>query len=1321
MEMKKIICPKCGGTVALSNDCAGGCCSGCGANYQVGGDAPLRQAEPAPALAQDPGNADISRPAVRGQLGVAARAREEENQRRASAARESARVASAPASAPSAPAPVRGRVARKSPASRPFSGNPFRDPRGVDGVLSAGRDGALRLPEARGLIKKKKWARANELLDDILMRSPTLAEAHVLKVMAANRKKKEAGLAEVGSSLAQNRNFELAMRYADPALRARLESYLEEKTPDEESNGEVGGAVIAAAAVIGTSADETANETRDAEEKPAETAPSDERKKEKKEKQEKQEKQEKHAAPAEDAADAEGEESAPQVAAIAMTPAAAELAIADTDRRLVEDRQRRIDRTELSRKLARADRARKRKKWGKADRLYDEVLLSEPECAEAYLGKLLVAQHMANEKELARAKDLAGEQYFALAMFYSAGNLRKRLNGYVNSSNANRIAAERRDVLESARRDRALSAIADERLAEVKAQMSAQESEDREAGLSPEEADARRSKRLSAVLDRADKALSRKRWKRASALYRDALEIDGTSSEAYIGLLLVDLRLNEERKLAHYDRDFEMNENFLLALHFGSRATRQRLEYYLHGAQKRGGLAPVSVKGKDKKEKDRKEKEGGDTAVLPLALAAGAAGAEVAALREEMLARFDSLAASSAEANGANAAARAEDAAEVARIRSDLSDKLDNISSSASDAQSAELAAHAATLSAVNEMQKVLSMHLDTSRSEVSGLREEMNARFDSLTAAVASNRDEQLIYSAREAQVHEAERAALLARVHAAEAAADDARVLAHERAELDARMTAAESELARLRGDPATLPSEAEIDKLLARADAKRAKGRFAPAVTIYSQVLKMNPTRAEGYLGLLLCELKLRKEKKLEDCPVSFSDRENYALAVRFAEPGLRKRLVKYAEQVDKRVGRRRIDLERVRGENEAKRIENAAATAQAIVVAEGKRAVEIARASTFGLSAQQIDSKLARARRQVRRGSFDRARETLAEITRLAPDTADAYILLLMCDFTCRRESKLGSLQIDIRTNRNYILACHFGKRATCRRLAKYAESSAARAARASKQSRGEYQRMLAVEEAGIRSERDAVHRALGDRYDADRAAVEMAAARAAVRSKNHEKNKRLCEKGMDALARKKWERAGKYFSRVLEDDPASADAHIGKLLLSLSCRDLSDLAAQKTSFRTNHHYTLALSCADLTTKQRLIAICERVDARARSAAPGSSQVLSTHVELGERRRENLERELRQANVRNRELENEVAQLRAGKHGEGRDGDYRLHGECSIEEPISRSPLSSLGVALFLLGGLVLTVLAVGIGILFAKYGGSVTDMLAAFRK
>lgn len=909
---------------------------------------------------------------------------------------------------------------------------------------------------------------------------------------------------------------------------------------------------------------------------------------------------------------------------------AASAAIADADKRLVTRRIENVDRAAVRKKLRRADRALARRKWKRADALYNDVILADPERAEAYLGKALAGRRATDLRALGEHADLSSDQYFLLALHYSDGALRRRLDACADASTKAKINASRRELSDSESRRRALDRITESRLAEIAARTERAEQERQKSGASPEEADRLRSRRLAKQLDSADRLREKGKWKKAASHYRAALEIDGECSEAYVGLLLIDLRLKSERELAKYDKDFESNENFLLAVHYGSRATRKRLESALASVQEKNGLRPVS------------------SSVRPLRV-------------EPSVSAIDS-----------------EASAELSRVGVELGAKIG-------------------------------SLELATREREIS-------------LAHVSS----------LEGRLADAERSALAARINAAEASAVDARNYAFDKAELTARLSAAQVELAHLRGllgapygdEKVTVygtvitTGREEVPYLLKDADKLLRAGKFTRAEEIYRKALKLDPTCPEAYRGCLLCELRLRRTKMLDGHDVSFSDRENFALAVRFSTPEEAARLKRYAEKTDSVVSKTRARRDKSSREAARRVARDRLSDREAIVISEASRRIEANVVAGIKISQKEEDARIDEIRALVSRKKYAKAIVLLEELIALSPDLADAYLLRLLCTVPCRKVKGLAKAGFDIRQSPDYILACRFGSRKTKRMLAKYAKKSRAESPDETLWDSSKLKKIDALDAADEKNRRKSFNRRSGDLAEAKRADMDVIAARKATaraRMLPMPLDKKLLAKGNRALRRKNWSKANGIFDEILHKDPSCQEAYLGKLLASIPVSSMRELSKSPTSFSTNRYYIVLQHIGAPALKEKLETISKKVD---------------NHLNRGEEEYEKLsegrvmhrrllltERRLRDAEARNRKLEAETERLRKNKSYEEVYGSFR-YGEESADGVMRRGRFSAFAVAGFLLGTVVLTALSIGIAVLFAKFGGDLDAFLAA---
>ena len=89
--------------------------------------------------------------------------------------------------------------------------------------------------------------------------------------------------------------------------------------------------------------------------------------------------------------------------------------------------------------------------WESADKAFDEVLNYDPECAEAYVGKLMVDLRVKTQKELKGcAKSFDKNSNYKKAVRFADDKLKSELNGFINHINT-RNAEQKRIAAEQAR------------------------------------------------------------------------------------------------------------------------------------------------------------------------------------------------------------------------------------------------------------------------------------------------------------------------------------------------------------------------------------------------------------------------------------------------------------------------------------------------------------------------------------------------------------------------------------------------------------------------------------------------------------------------------------------------------------------------------------------------------------------------------------------------------------------------------------------------------------------------------------------------------
>ena len=901
----------------------------------------------------------------------------------------------------------------------------------------------------------------------------------------------------------------------------------------------------------------------------------------------------------------------------------AESEIADTDRRMTARLSDSIDRKRNQKLLNKSNRALSKRKWKKADAYADEILATDPESAYAYRNKLLAELKLTEERHLAEYDgNLSDHRYFLLALNYSTGALNRRLMGYADASTRSALVIERSQAIREMERFRQAEADTDRRVAEINASLP----ED----FNDEKTEKERNERISKILDRADAYREKKKWAKAENLYHDALAIDGECADAYLGLLLVSLKLKQEKKLAHCKEPFGTDPNFLLAMHYGSRVMRRRLERYLASA----GQTPVTSSS--------------GVVVLP-AVDTGASNATGAGLQE---------------------------------LRAEMNHRLDGI-----------------------EQMLAYGVY-DVSRLTP----EEISAR------------------------LRAAEREVYLTRIEAAELAKENALASSERRAELLARLHAKEEEVIRLRAamrDAETAVAENEyyiselrdteskLDPLFRRARKLHKRGKYARADEVYGEILALDPTNGEAYVGRLLCDLQMKREKDLKKSRRSFSGDENFFLAVRFSTPDARARLTKAAEKVDKRLGVASTKANDKTTRAEKKRIEDRRIARRDALAQDAERRTKNAIVAGTHPKVKEEDDALADAMRYVKRDKYAKARVILDDLLERSPDFAGAYQARLLCTFSCRKPAELAKVSTPIRDNPDYILAYHFGKRKTRRRLAKYADKADKRAAKAGVKTDAEWAAIENAEYDQNLRDREALYRASGDHAEQRRVKLDVYAVKAAAAAPGRKlgqskpEHEKTLKRGYKYLKRKKWEQAQACFERVRDDDPADCAVYIGLLLVSLGLREERDLVKAKTTFSDNRYYLLALCCADAKTMERLRDYAARVDRR---YGKKDDPVPVTYTELARQREEVNRRRINDLENRNRDLEAELEKrgepTRVGAAFADDDPDYNLH---------EGGRFAGLKVALFLLGITLAVALVGAAALLVLRYHGNVAEMIEAFKQ
>jgi tetratricopeptide (TPR) repeat protein len=502
------------------------------------------------------------------------------------------------------------------------------------------------------------------------------------------------------------------------------------------------------------------------------------------------------------------------------------------------------------------------------------------------------------------------------------------------------------------------------------------------------------------------------------------------------------------------------------------------------------------------------------------------------------------------------------------------------------------------------------------------------------------------------------------------------------------------------------------------LQKADKLRSRGKFVRAEEEYRKILTRDPTCAEAYLGCLLCELRLKKVKKLERHDVSYSDRENYALAVRFATPELSNQLRQYAESTDRRVSKTADRRENARRENVRRVAKDRLSEREAVVVAEVGRRVEANRLAGVKITQKEEDARIDEIRYLVWKKNYAKAMVLIDELIALSPDLADAYLLRLMCTIPCRKAKGLAKATFDLRQNPDYILACRFGSKSTKRMLAKYAKKSRANAPDETLWDNAKLKRIDALDAADEKKRRKSFNRQSGDLAEAQRADMDVISARKAkARSRMIPPNvdKKLLSKGYRALRRKNWQKANRCFDEVIQKDPSNEDAFLGKLLASVPTTSVKGLAKSNVVLSTNRYYIVLQHIGSPALKDRLSEIAKRVDSRLNRGEEEYEKLSESRVM--HRRLLLTERRLRDAEARNRKLEVETERLRKNKSYEEVYGSFR-YGEESADGVTRKGHFSGLAVVAFLIGTALVTALSIGVAVLFAKFGGDFGAFMAA---
>ena len=101
-------------------------------------------------------------------------------------------------------------------------------------------------------LENREWKNAESYCDRLLDQEPENAQAYVCKLMAELQVSEREALKKHAAALPKNNTYRLALRYADAALKAELESYAKttEKSAQQETKGNKKLLPVAAAAIV---------------------------------------------------------------------------------------------------------------------------------------------------------------------------------------------------------------------------------------------------------------------------------------------------------------------------------------------------------------------------------------------------------------------------------------------------------------------------------------------------------------------------------------------------------------------------------------------------------------------------------------------------------------------------------------------------------------------------------------------------------------------------------------------------------------------------------------------------------------------------------------------------------------------------------------------------------------------------------------------------------------------------------------------------------------------------------------------------------------
>ena len=221
----------------------------------------------------------------------------------------------------------------------------------------------------------------------------------------------------------------------------------------------------------------------------------------------------------------------------------------------------------------------------------------------------------------------------------------------------------------------------------------------------------------------------------------------------------------------------------------------------------------------------------------------------------------------------------------------------------------------------------------------------------------------------------------------------------------------------------------------------------------------------------------------------------------------------------------------------------------------------------------------------------RQRFDQALSCFDRALKENQNLSDAYLGKLLCELQVRRPQDLASLRESFTYLQNYQLALRCADPARrqellmlSRRNTDSAHQAAGEEARQLQERRtAARQRLLAARRASVIANAERAERAHFGR-----------------RMRKWEAEE-LLSRGLRCVRRKKFSKAEIYLTRVLDDYPTCADAHLGMLLVSLQVSRTKYLLRQPDAFADNPHYILAVHY-DCTGRKRLEKMAREAERR-----------------------------------------------------------------------------------------------------------------------